>query len=314
MLPDSTFNDIKNLVPADHEFCHAISHAFWGDHLLLGKKERKGFAWDLFCLKSVTSTMDFARWLCREDAKSLVLSRMSALHDPHTERKRGNHPAIIVTEEQTRGRGRKGRTWESTTRGGVYLTFLLFPEIPPRRLVGLSLVIGLAVLEGLKSFGVNVQLKWPNDILAIPEGQKAPLKLGGILTELITTDENEFALSIGVGINITKSEKISRVGGIALEEFVVWEIPYFDLLRAISEQVISHLQKFLQGGFKVFSETWLKASIMQGRRVQVMLEGVQYEAHVTGVSDEGGLIVKPCDGHKDSVTVYAGDIKLLGEK
>lgn len=309
MLPDSTLHDIENLTPADETFCHAVSASLWGDQFLSEKKKR-ATSWDVYCISSVTSTMDVARWLCKDEARGLLLSRISAFSDPTVPRGRDQRSVVIISREQTRGRGRKGRVWQSVRDAGLYVNYLLFPQVPPRRLVGLSLVIGLAIRAALEGFGMHPKLKWPNDVLVTTSETSQYRKLGGILTELIPRDDGSFALSIGIGINVHNSAGLAEVGGISIEEAIVWELPFFDLFRAITEQVAAHTTKFFNSGFGQFSEEWKQASMMQDRAVRVSLEKGEYRGVVRGISEDGGLIIQRDGENEELVTVYAGDVQL----
>lgn len=100
---------------------------------------------------------------------------------------------VLVAEEQTAGRGRLGRSWTSPARSGLTFSVLLRPVGPPARLGWLPLLTGLAVAESVSRLaGLDVRLKWPNDLLV---GER---KLGGILAERVGT-----AVVVGLGLNVT---------------------------------------------------------------------------------------------------------------
>lgn len=114
---------------------------------------------------------------------------------------------VVVAEEQTAGRGRRGRTWESAARAGLWWSVLLRPRVPADRLGWLPLVIGVGVARGLRAaVDVEVSLKWPNDVLA--EGGK----LAGILAERLA----DGSVIVGVGINIDQDEDELPEGGVSL--------------------------------------------------------------------------------------------------
>ena len=103
---------------------------------------------------------------------------------------------VVLAEGQEKGRGRRGRPWQSPVASNVYLTQIERLPGGPQSARGLSLVVGVAVAEALERLhGVNVQLKWPNDLLV------GGRKLGGILVELAPAGSACCAL-IGVGINV----------------------------------------------------------------------------------------------------------------
>ncbi|MDH4198251.1 MAG: biotin--[acetyl-CoA-carboxylase] ligase [Candidatus Aminicenantes bacterium] len=128
------------------------------------------------------STMDTARVLAEEGAAD---------------------GTVVVADEQTGGRGTKGRLWLSPPGVGLYMTYILKPgdeEIPD--LVLLPLASGLAGQEALAALGVaEARLKWPNDLVA---GRR---KLGGILCESVFQNARPSFALIGVGLNLNQTEK-----------------------------------------------------------------------------------------------------------
>lgn len=114
---------------------------------------------------------------------------------------------VVVAEEQTAGRGRRGRTWDSSARAGLWWSLLLRPRIPADRLGWLPLVVGVGVARGLHTAaGVQVELKWPNDVLV------SGRKLAGILAERLA----DGSVVVGVGINVDQDESELPEGGASL--------------------------------------------------------------------------------------------------
>ena len=109
-------------------------------------------------------------------------------------------PVLLVAESQTAGRGRLGRQWHA--QAGYALTFSLGLMLHPADWSGLSLAVGLSVVESLDPQGaLGLGLKWPNDVW-VPHHPKPWAKLAGILIETaITQQENRYCV-IGVGVNI----------------------------------------------------------------------------------------------------------------
>jgi len=114
------------------------------------------------------------------------------------------HGTVIVANEQTCGRGTKGRAWHSPAGRGLYASFILRWEDPrefdaPFSL--LPLAVGLASAEAiLDSAGVEVRLKWPNDLVSNRK------KLGGILTESVFRPGQPGHAVVGIGINVNHEE------------------------------------------------------------------------------------------------------------
>jgi BirA family biotin operon repressor/biotin-[acetyl-CoA-carboxylase] ligase len=130
------------------------------------------------------------RILRREKAKSTMdLALPYAL---------GGSEAIVVAEEQTRGRGRRGRRWVSE-RGGLYFTMVLSPPWPPERAQRAIMAAGVALCLAVReASGEEFRLEWPNDIVL--GGRKA----GGILAEYLAEGDSLRFIDIGVGVNVAK--------------------------------------------------------------------------------------------------------------
>ncbi|BFP52640.1 biotin--[acetyl-CoA-carboxylase] ligase [Streptomyces sp. CMC78] len=106
--------------------------------------------------------------------------------------------AVLVAEEQTAGRGRLERTWTAPPRSGLFLSVHLEPgDIPVERWGWVPLLAGVAAATGLaKSAGVDMSLKWPNDLLVSVEGEER--KTGGILGEFAGD-----GIVVGLGVNVS---------------------------------------------------------------------------------------------------------------
>ncbi len=116
---------------------------------------------------------------------------------------------LVLSEEQTAGRGRRGHTWSSAKGESLSFSLLLRPDILPDRASQLTLIMGLAVRDALEEVcGLKAQIKWPNDIVC---GGK---KLCGILTEMSIAAEAVRYIVIGVGINVDTlifPDELSRI-------------------------------------------------------------------------------------------------------
>lgn len=125
--------------------------------------------------EELPSTQDVIKQLARNDAPEGV---------------------ICLAEEQVSGRGRLGRQWVSPPRGGIYMSILIRPRMAPTRVQLLNLAAGLAVRQALRDlFGLQTQLKWPNDLLWQEQ------KICGILSETASeADRVHFAVT-GIGMN-----------------------------------------------------------------------------------------------------------------
>jgi BirA family biotin operon repressor/biotin-[acetyl-CoA-carboxylase] ligase len=149
-------------------------------------------------------------------------------------------PTVIVAARQEGGRGRSGRRWESPEGSLAVSVLLPWPETPRR--VRLPLEIGIPVAQWLsKAFGIDVRLKWPNDLMV------AGRKLGGILIETRQGKEGEGTAVVGVGLNATTPQeafdRLALTGATSLlvagakAEALVGDRPVLALLDAIDAAI-----------------------------------------------------------------------------
>ena len=122
----------------------------------------------------------------QEDARALV-------------RAGAPHGTIVIAEEQTRGRGRRGRSWVSPPGTGLWATVILRRPLPEAAPQVLTLAAAVAVCEGARALGAAVEIKWPNDIIA-SGGRSAGGKVAGVLGEVLASDAGPCAL-LGIGVN-----------------------------------------------------------------------------------------------------------------
>ena len=113
---------------------------------------------------------------------------------------------VAATDNQTAGRGRHGRTWQSPPGSGLCLSMAHTFASPPPNLPVLTLAIGLGAIETLKELKATaVQLKWPNDLIAMD------CKLGGILTESQAQPGGAMTVVTGIGLNIDLNERVDAI-------------------------------------------------------------------------------------------------------
>ena len=108
---------------------------------------------------------------------------------------------LVIAEEQTAGKGRRGRNWASKPNVGIWMTLLLRPEIAPEKVSGLTLLTALALTKAVKKVcGLKTEIKWPNDVII------AKKKICGILTEMSSEENYIHYAVVGIGINANTTE------------------------------------------------------------------------------------------------------------
>lgn len=194
-------------------------------------------------------------------------------------------PLLIVAEQQTAGRGRRGRPWVSPYAQNLYYSLALRIEGGMARLEGLSLVVGLAVVRALHAQGVGeARLKWPNDILV---GDK---KLAGILLELVgdPSDVCHVVIGIGINVNMRQNTAVDRPWtSVRLQRMSL--VDRNDLVAELNVQLQSHLERHALSGFEQLREEWEGLHAWQGRAVVLSAGLKAIEGRVLGIDGQGGL-------------------------
>ena len=192
---------------------------------------------------------------------------------------------LLAAEEQTAGRGRRGRRWHSSA--GADVTFSLARRIrrPARELAALSLVAGVAAASALRALGVRAAaLKWPNDLVI------GPAKLGGILVE--TRPEGTQTRAVfGLGINCRRSsglQKRLRRPVASLDQFVT---PRRNaLIGTIASALMKSVDRFEASGFEAVRAEWEAMDAYAGQRLRVRLaDGSSISGIANGLAPDGAL-------------------------
>lgn len=220
-------------------------------------------------------------------------------------RQGAKHGTLVVSEAQTAGRGRRGRSWISPPSEGIFASLILRPQIPTRRVPLLTLATGIALVEALQSFGLHgAWLKWPNDVWV---GQR---KLAGILSEFSgELDAVEFVV-IGMGINMHQAEFPSEIVHTATSFYretgqKVNRAQVLARTLAEMERILPWLQS---DDITPLFTAWQKHDHLLGQEVKVMEPTGTYTGRALGLSESGALRVALPDGTEK--LVLAGDVSI----
>ncbi|MDD5432592.1 MAG: biotin--[acetyl-CoA-carboxylase] ligase [Candidatus Omnitrophica bacterium] len=208
---------------------------------------------------------------------------------------------IVLAETQVKGKGRQGRIWSSPKYKGIYLSLILRPKLLPTQASILTFVSAVGICEGIKeATGIDVQIKWPNDIFLQNK------KLGGLLTELdAETDKINF-LVVGMGLNVNNDKKSLIAQAISLKEFRKEQVNRVVLLQEILRKIESNYLAFQLKGAHFITEKWRQHSITLGKRVKVYCQKEHIEGEAVDIDVDGGLLVRNDTGFTQKV--MAGDV------
>ncbi|TDV40148.1 BirA family biotin operon repressor/biotin-[acetyl-CoA-carboxylase] ligase [Pseudomonas helmanticensis] len=197
-------------------------------------------------------------------------------------------PFLVLAERQASGRGRRGRKWVSPFAENLYYSLVLRIDGGMRQLEGLSLVVGLAVLQALRNFGVlGAGLKWPNDVLV---GHK---KIAGILLELVgdPADVCHVVLGIGINVNMQVADEVGQQWtSIRLETGKSSDRNVF--VVELGKQLNTYIQRHQVDGFSVLQAEWEANHLWQDRSVSLIAGSSQIDGVVLGIDSQGALRLK----------------------
>lgn len=215
---------------------------------------------------------------------------------------------VIISEEQTTGKGRHGRKWLSPPNGGIYLSCILRPGIVPTEIPRITLLGAVAVARAVrKASGLSAMIKWPNDILINSR------KVCGILTEMKAEQDRVHFIVVGIGINVnTKARYLPRGASSIKEEMcrskMEREVSRVELARYILGFIEEDYFMMKKEGFKPIIEEWRRFSAILGSRVRVVLQNRSFEGLAHDIDDAGALLVRRDSGVIEKVS--SGDVVM----
>jgi BirA family biotin operon repressor/biotin-[acetyl-CoA-carboxylase] ligase len=211
---------------------------------------------------------------------------------------------VVVSDEQTAGRGRSGRGWYSPAGAALYATLLLRPAVTPSRLATLPLVAGVAVAEALESLtGSPVRLKWPNDVWMGDEPDRQ--KVAGILLTSSLAGQRVGHVLCGIGINLATPEEELPPGGLSVLAASGQRVGTRDMLDALLAAFDVRYYQYLAGTEHQVLDAWRARAALLGEIVTVEDAGVARTGRFAGIDSDGALILE----HDGVVRrVVAGDL------
>lgn len=215
---------------------------------------------------------------------------------------------LIIAQQQTDGKGRRGRTWVSSDEKGIWMSMLLTPDIPPSKASMLTLLAGLSVVEAIKTTtALKAQIKWPNDIVI--NGKK----VCGILTEMSAQLDYINYVVVGIGINVNHSQMDESIAEIASSLKMITGSSVSRM--ALLTQVLQSFEALYDSFIKTMSldfviEAYNEACINVGMALKVESYGEVRYGRGVRVDSEGQLIVAGDDG--ESFSVNAGEVSVRG--
>jgi len=251
-------------------------------------------------LKTVCIGQGEIRYFDQTDSTNLRAKAMAADGAPEG--------TLVIAEEQTQGRGRRGRDWFSPPGAGVYLSLIIRPDILPQEAPRFALLTAAAVAEAVREITtLETKIKWPNDILI------GGRKLGGILTEIsMEMDKVEYMIvGLGLNVNLAREAFPSDLQGLgtSIHAEMGRPLPRLPLVRRILERFEETYNEYQRNGFASIRRRWQDFMDMSGRKVAVDAMGRRFTGEVMDFDEDGYLVVREHNG--GPVRLFSGDVSFI---
>ena len=215
---------------------------------------------------------------------------------------------LVVADYQSKGKGRRGRAWDSPKGSSIYMTLLMRPKIRPDRASMITLVMGLSLVQAIrKELNLETGIKWPNDVVLNKK------KASGILTEMNAQIDYIEYLVIGIGINANLREFPQELQ----DKATSLQIEYGSAINRSS--LIARCMECFEKNYEIFEKTqdlsglieaYQEVLINQNQPVRVLTPGDEHTGIARGINKDGELLVELPDGSIEAI--YSGEVSVRG--
>ena len=254
-------------------------------------------------IKSKLNTLSWAReiyYYDEVDSTNNVAKKLAEDGAPHG--------TLVITEMQTAGKGRRGRNWSSPKGSGIWMTFILRPQIGPDRASMLTLVSAMAVQKAIeKETGLKAVIKWPNDIVV--NGKK----VCGMLTEMSAELEWINYVVVGIGINANTKKFPEEIADVATSLSIELgrDITRSNLVAGFGAAFEGYYDRFIKNGdMSDLMDEYNKNLANLDNKVKILDPKGEYTGISKGINKEGELLVTDEDGNER--IVRSGEVSVRG--
>ena len=216
--------------------------------------------------------------------------------------------SVIISEEQTKGKGRLGRVWESKAGEGIWMSIILKPNIIPNKAPFITLIAGASIVKALNILGVDAKIKWPNDITINNK------KLSGILTELSAEIERVNYIVVGIGMNVKdtdfEEELQDKATSLYKENYNVSRVDIVEEILCQFEKL--YLDYIEKDDKKEVLDICRQYSAIINKEIYVIKNDQKELVDCIGINEEGNLIIKNKDGKLEEI--MSGEVSIRGVK
>jgi BirA family transcriptional regulator, biotin operon repressor / biotin---[acetyl-CoA-carboxylase] ligase len=208
-------------------------------------------------------------------------------------RKGAPHGTVLVADGQTKGRGQKGRSWQSPAGSNIYLSVILRPDLPPSATPPITLAAGVATCDTVNHYVAGASIKWPNDVLW------SNRKMAGILTEASTRGTRIEAVILGVGLNVNQIVFRDDLPATSLSAALGAPLDREQVLVRLLGELERWTDTLAAAGPAPVIAAWRARAGTLGRRVR---GGVGVAGVAVDVDETGALVVMTDDGTRVKVS------------
>lgn len=220
--------------------------------------------------------------------------------------KGAKHGTIVIADEQTDGRGRMERPWDSNSQDGIWLSIILKPQIPPYLAPQLTLLTATVLADLIKEeTKLQPKIKWPNDLLIDQR------KVSGILTEMQAEQDQILYVIIGIGLNVNQSltdfnqsirEKVTSLYEASGEQ---WNRRH--LIQQLLHTFEKSYETYIGEGFTNVKQKWESYGFRMGEQIRINTMNEQWKSTFLGIAEDGALLIKDRTGRTKKL--YSGEIQ-----
>lgn len=243
----------------------------------------------LICFDTIDSTNNFAKKLAMEG---------------------GADGTAVVANEQTGGRGRRGRVFQSPRDNGIYFSLLYRPDVQPQEAINFTAYVAVAICDGIEAAcGIRPGIKWTNDIVL---GNK---KLAGILTEMSLEGETGALQYIvtGIGVNVCQKKEDFPEELQSVATSLEMEIGRPVSRGRLAAEMINAMETMYAAWSGNKGDYWQRyrhSCLTLGREVRLMRDGEETVAYAEDLAEDFGLVVRYPDGVREKIV--AGEVSVRG--
>ena len=214
---------------------------------------------------------------------------------------------LVIAEQQSKGRGRKSRTWDSPFNKGLWFSLILRPDLPASRAGLVPYLAGVSLVEAVENFtGLKPFVKWPNDLLLNSK------KFCGILSEVEFENGKIKFIILGIGININHKmnefPEEFRAQATSLRIESESQIDRVDFLAEILLRLEENLNNMKESGFHNILKKWKKKCPQFEKEVVIVQDDKQYRGTFEELDDAGCLLLRTNNGELKKIV--AGDVNF----